>query len=302
MKVPLFSIVIPYFNKEKTIIRAINSVIEQTFNDWELILIDDCSNQRLDNVLLPNDIRILNFRNEFNLGAAKTRQRGMDFARGEFISFLDADDWWDNDFLELCYTKLIEYKHSDGAYVKTLIHFGNGKTQLRQNCEMGLFKVLETLIEYARPWQTGGILWRKSSCGDWGDLKTNEDSWFEVTSAKFNILIPVNKVAYFVDLSGDNHLSSTYNRCSVEKDKFLLFKELYIRNLKRLNFKYKIILYNRMIRSYLKILEYCNQNTCKNDIKFISDSFIFPVIIFRSEALLRLIHRFLQCTPYKIKF
>lgn len=302
MRDPLFSIVIPYFNKEKFINRAVKSVIEQTVSDWELILIDDCSNFRLEDITLPNDNRIIKFKNEINLGAAKTRQRGMDFARGEFISFLDADDWWENDFLELCYSKLYKNVNADGAYVKTLIHHGNGMTQLRQNCQKGLYRIVETLIEYARPWQTGGILWRKSSCGNWGNLKTNEDSWFEITSAKFNILIPVNRVAYFVDLSGENHLSNAYNRCSVAKDTFILFKELYERYFKRLNFKYKIILFNRIIRSYLKILEYCNQHTCKQDLTFMTNSFVFPIILFRSEILLRFIHRFLQLTPFKIRF
>ncbi len=105
MKKPIISIIIPIFNGEKTIRRAIRSVISQTyFINSELILIDDGSNDKSINVIqtfmkkYPN---ISLIRNKHNLGIAKTQNIGLKRARGKYVARLDQDDeWTDNKKLE----------------------------------------------------------------------------------------------------------------------------------------------------------------------------------------------------------
>ena len=95
-----FSIIIPAHNAEKEIDRAIESVNKQTFNDYEIIVIDDCSTDNTYKVLEKyNNIKII--RNEKNIKAGGSRNKGIDYANGDYIIFLDADDYLaENDTLE----------------------------------------------------------------------------------------------------------------------------------------------------------------------------------------------------------
>lgn len=90
----LISIIMPAYNAEKTIAESVNSVIKQTYQKWELIIIFDgeaCS--------VPQDERIVMLKNERNMGVAFSRNRGISVSRGEYIAFLDADDVWRADKL-----------------------------------------------------------------------------------------------------------------------------------------------------------------------------------------------------------
>jgi glycosyltransferase involved in cell wall biosynthesis len=250
----LISIIIPYYNKKDTILRSVNSVLSQTYTNWELVLIDDCGEDRIQEYTLPQDDRIRVIFNESNKGAAQTRQRGLNLSNGKYVAFLDADDWWDNRFLEYCIQALETTPKSDGAYVKTKVYHADGTESIRKYSDKEFYKIRETLIRYARPWQTGGILWRKSSCGSWGQLQTNEDSWFEISSAKHNCLIPIDLVGYFVDQSGDSHLSTNFSNCNVATDVQELFLRIFLEERTKLNLGIRITLFTRLLRGQLKIL------------------------------------------------
>ena len=88
---PIISIIMPLYNKRPYVRRAIESVQKQTFNDWELIIIDDGSTDGSASEVPLNETRIRLIRQE-NAGPAAARNRGIREARGEFITFLDADD------------------------------------------------------------------------------------------------------------------------------------------------------------------------------------------------------------------
>lgn len=110
-----FSVVIPLYNKEKHISRAIISVLTQTHNGLELIVIDDGST---DNSLLEvgkfkdNRIKVISQKNS---GVSVARNRGIEEANFEYIGFLDADDSWSPNFLEVI-NELIETYPEAGAY------------------------------------------------------------------------------------------------------------------------------------------------------------------------------------------
>lgn len=100
-------------NSENFISETINSVVNQTYNNWELILIDDFSNDKTINIvnsfILQNN-KIKLFKNKTNLGAAASRNKGIEVANGSFIAFLDADDLWKPNKLE---TQLLFMKNKD---------------------------------------------------------------------------------------------------------------------------------------------------------------------------------------------
>lgn len=110
-----FSIVIPLFNKEKHIKRAVNSVLNQSYKEFELIVVDDGStDQSFSELGKVNDSRIRVVRQK-NEGVSSARNKGIDEAKYDYIGFLDADDEWNPDFLS-CIKGLIESYPKAGAY------------------------------------------------------------------------------------------------------------------------------------------------------------------------------------------
>lgn len=97
----LVSIIMPSYNTAKYISDSIESVLNQTYDNWELIIVDDCSTDNTDSVVSKfNDNRIRYLKNEKNLGAAVSRNRALREATGKWIAFLDSDDLWTYDKLE----------------------------------------------------------------------------------------------------------------------------------------------------------------------------------------------------------
>lgn len=87
------SILLPVYNGELFLRQAISSIINQTYTDWELILINDGSTDNSENIISEfDDKRIRYFKNEHNLGLIKTLNKGIDLCRGEYIARMDADD------------------------------------------------------------------------------------------------------------------------------------------------------------------------------------------------------------------
>lgn len=113
---PLISVIIPAFNSEKTIQQTIDSVLNQTWRNLELIVINDGSqDSTLDIVARIKDprLKVLSYS---NAGVSVSRNRGISQAEGEFISFLDADDLWTKDKLEAQLKALQENPQAAVAY------------------------------------------------------------------------------------------------------------------------------------------------------------------------------------------
>lgn len=92
---PKVSIIIPLYNREKLIKRAIESVLVQSFTDFELIIVDDCSSDESAKVVHGiNDERIIYIKHECNKGANAARNTAIKLARGKYIAFQDSDDEW----------------------------------------------------------------------------------------------------------------------------------------------------------------------------------------------------------------
>ena len=97
----LVSIIMPSYNTAQYITETIQSVIDQTYHNWELIIVDDCSTDNTDIVVGKiKDPRIRYIKNEKNSGAAVSRNRALREANGRWVAFLDSDDLWESDFLE----------------------------------------------------------------------------------------------------------------------------------------------------------------------------------------------------------
>lgn len=122
----LISIIMPTYNRGYIIEKAIQSVINQTYKNWELIVVDDASEDNTENIVKAiKDSRIVYLRNDYNCGANYSRNLGCKLAKGEFFAFLDSDNFWENEKLELQLKLLIE-SASNVALVYSEMELKNG--------------------------------------------------------------------------------------------------------------------------------------------------------------------------------
>lgn len=143
---PLISIIVPVYNSEKTLHRCIDSILNQTFVEWELLLIDDGSKDKsgeICDVYAEKDRRIKVFHKE-NGGVSSARNLGLDNACGDWVTFCDSDDWMEETMIEDLYVYAIEnqadivtcdfrmvYKDKNVNY--TTIDWSSNKVQSLQN-------------------------------------------------------------------------------------------------------------------------------------------------------------------------
>ena len=102
---PAVSIIVPVYNTERFLNRCIDSVLAQTYSDWELLLVDDGSTDSSGSICdeyATQDSRIRVFHKE-NGGVSSARNLGLDYARGEWITFVDSDDYIAPDMIEKLY-------------------------------------------------------------------------------------------------------------------------------------------------------------------------------------------------------
>ena len=114
------SIVVPVFNTASYLDRCINSILNQTFKDFELICIDDGSTDNSMEILekyriTDNRVKVIHF--EQNKGASAARNAGIENAKGEFIGFVDSDDYIDDRFYENLLQKSSDYNIVVGHFV-----------------------------------------------------------------------------------------------------------------------------------------------------------------------------------------
>lgn len=135
----LVSIIMPAYNCEKYVVEAIESVINQTYSNFELIVIDDGSKDntlKIINDFAEKDNRIKALQNEKNSGVSETRNRGISLAEGNWIAFLDSDDIWVEEKLE----KQMNYAKENKA---DFTFTGSAYIDEEGNPYSGIFKVPE---------------------------------------------------------------------------------------------------------------------------------------------------------------
>jgi glycosyltransferase involved in cell wall biosynthesis len=125
---PLISIIIPCYNGEKFIGDAIDSVINQTYQNWEIIVVDDESTDNSKKIVdkYRTDQRIKYVQHDANKGIAKTKNTGIRLARGDYLAFLDQDDIWLSNKLEM-QVNCFKNHHEDVGMICTGMIFTDEK-------------------------------------------------------------------------------------------------------------------------------------------------------------------------------
>ncbi len=184
------SVIIPIYNVEKYLEKCLESVINQTYKDLEIICVDDCSPDNSNKIVqeyLKKDSRIKLIQREKNGGLSAARNSGLNKATGEYVYFLDSDDWIDLDYLEKMVSAMKE-NNVDVVLNTKIIKEEEGKQNaqfLPNLCPEALENVsLKTKnCVWKLVWNTWAYLWKKSAL-DKIDAKfpegfINEDMYFQ---------------------------------------------------------------------------------------------------------------------------
>lgn len=128
----MFSVIIPLYNKAPYITKAIQSVLDQTFSDFELIVIDDGSTDgggEIAEKLLMDSSASFQMIRQTNQGVSVARNNGVKAANFEYIAFLDADDWWEPTFLEEMNQLRLNYPNA-GIWASSYFIVKNGRRRI----------------------------------------------------------------------------------------------------------------------------------------------------------------------------
>lgn len=221
-KNPVVSIIVPVYNTERYIARCLNSLLTQTFGDIEIIVINDGSTDKSLDVIKKlkeedDRIKIIDQPNQ-KQGAA--RNKGLEAAKGDFIAFVDADDWVDIDYIEKM-LNCIKRHNTDIAAASSVRIKSSGKFRRYSNFKEEIFYTgfnnLAKTLKMPSHWQVWGILYKKEVLVG---LRFEENVYYEdpefLTKALHNtkslITVPGVKYYYFV-----NHFSTMRLKQTIAK-------------------------------------------------------------------------------------
>lgn len=142
-----FSVIMPLYNKAPYVEKAIRSVLEQTYPHYELIVINDGSTDNSAEIAekLLEGVANAKFINQQNSGVATTRNIGVAIAKGEYVCFLDADDWWDVSFLQEMNQFIKDYPEA-GIWGTNYWIIKKGNVRIGLNCATGFFNYPRTYL------------------------------------------------------------------------------------------------------------------------------------------------------------
>lgn len=205
---PTVSVIIPFYNRFDLLEKSLNSVKQQTFTDYEAILVDDGSESpfKLPNNL-DNRFKLIHY--SVNKGAGFARKKGREIAKGDYIAYLDSDDWWSVNFLEECVEDLDKNQNLAMVYGNTIALQNNKEISRRVNKTVS-DTILPILFKNKkRLWATGSCLWRAefSLAHNWKKLRNNEDFIHDIHVSRLNNHIKFNKNAFlYNNKSAENRI------------------------------------------------------------------------------------------------
>ena len=221
----LVSIIVPIYNAEKYLDSCIQSVLRQTYTNWELILIDDGSTDKSGRIAEEYgfaDERITVF-HQTNLGVSLARNQGIDEATGNYVVFLDADD----ELIEDCLAKTVNIAEETNADVVAGRSCENQELFQDRIIWTGAEALENSLKDHLFTYSACAKLIRKTRFTP--DIRINEDSYFVFQLlCKQNVFVLTNDVIYFY-------------RANSESSSRTVFSEKYFDILKVSDLKYKKI-------------------------------------------------------------
>lgn len=222
------SVIIPVYNAERFLEKCLDSIINQTLKEIEIICIDDCSTDNSLSILerySHKDSRIIVLKNEINKGSGGARNIGINIAKGEYIAFIDSDDFIDSKYLELLYYTGNKF---DADLINTeSIYFCNENESIEEldlnnnfsfkegirniDASSLLNKLRKSTLEYTLGWYACCKIWRLSfllkNKLEFLNINNSEDFYFLFMSLAHNPITAYNGAAKYYYLQRESSLS-----------------------------------------------------------------------------------------------
>lgn len=149
---PKYSVIIPLYNKAPYVKKAIESVCAQTYRNFECIVVDDGSTDGSLDIVRSLDTGdcTLEIISQSNSGVAVARNNGVKASHGEYVAFLDADDWWEPTWLEEMDKLIREYPEA-GLYATNYVYYKPGKTHVALKLERGFMNYPDAYLHGEMP-------------------------------------------------------------------------------------------------------------------------------------------------------
>lgn len=299
MSSPFFSVLMPVYNSQKSLRRAIDSVLNQSFHDFELIVVDDCSTDGSAEILQKYgqyDNRIIVTRTQSNQGVANARNEGMKLVRGRFLTFVDSDDYIEPDLflkvkeqIDSSSAQLVKYSVVEQYYDVEQNFIGKKEVRLNDEILNSATDVRNAILPMEKL-PLFGYLWNsfydlKTVPKDFWNFDTNmhvnEDFMMNMRLIdRINIMACMSYVGYHYEKKVNNSLSTRQNdryyECSKAKVEILLEKYAEWNLLTSSNKAEIYWLYIRIVYSTIcRLLDDVSTRTVINKIKQIYHDSIF---------------------------
>lgn len=252
---PRVSVVTITFNREDFIGEAIKSVQSQTYKDWEMLIIDDASTDNTKDIVqgfIDNDPRIKYFKNEKNLGIARSRNKGLELAQGSYIAPLDSDDIWLNDEK---LQKQVDFLDTNLDYAMLgggIIHIDRDSRQMKKVLYPVYDSIIRNIILQYNPFPQSTLMYRKSialKCGNYSTdyiVCDDYDLWLKMGTKQKFTNIPQVLAGYRIhggNITHNKRLTTAKEILQIVKKNMRNYKRPYMGLLKA---------YVRLILSYAR--------------------------------------------------
>lgn len=207
---PLFSVIIPTYNRSDKVKKAVESVLSQTFADFEILVIDDGSTDDTEAIIKSFTDPRITYQWQTNYGGpSKPRNSGIAIAKGSWVCFLDADDWWTPNKLEICNRVISD--NTDLIYHD--LYLVNGKQELKGSIKSCKLKkpVLTNLLVLGNIIANSSVVVRKTLLDRVGGINEDKaiiaaedfDTWLKIAAITDNFeYIPQNLGYYLMHENG----------------------------------------------------------------------------------------------------
>jgi glycosyltransferase involved in cell wall biosynthesis len=230
----LVSVVIPVYNAADFIEETVNSVIQQTHSNIEIIIINDGSTDNTEKKLIElkkKDPRICIIQ-KINSGVCDARNAGYEIALGAFITFLDADDVWEYKFLEHC-LRVLKDDNISAVYTKAEL-INENSDRLNQFIESNTIESVSDILEWKPGYvaSMGCTIYRKNIVDKIGvfdnQLSTAADQDFHLRIALETPIVAIDKTLFYYRI---HHNNMHQNIRVMERDHLIVFRKAKAQNL-----------------------------------------------------------------------
>lgn len=269
MNNPNISIILPVYKVEKYIVRCMESILNQTFQDFEIIIVNDASpdhSREEAEKLVKIDNRIRIFDNEENSGAAWSRMVGYTNARGKYIMFCDPDDFLPVDALEVLHNAMIQDEDADicmGEYQRVFAD-GSKSAIFKNKLKYGKDKwsVSKSALNYEIPHFLVNKIYKtqlfKNPIITYKNFSKSSDEFlfFQILQ-NCKKIIKIDKLVYYYY---DNNQSASYNKANVNALNAMIISQKYIEETYKDKEEFKTLIEKRKLGKYAKFLSVANND------------------------------------------